>query len=89
MHKPELSLFTRRRQSFKRTLGDVNIMPNLRSGSHNHSATHTQNSVHSTMPCCFSLVSIQLTAKAMLKHALKISQGCKQSRLFVPPILNL
>jgi len=29
-------------QSFKHTLCDVNIMPNLRSGSHNHSATYTE-----------------------------------------------
>jgi len=49
---------------------------------------HTQNSVHSTMPCCFNLVAIQLTVKVMLNHALKISQGCKQSRFVIPPVLT-
>jgi len=50
---------------------------------------HTQSSVHSTMPCCFNLFAIELTAKAMINHTLKISQVCKQSRFVVPPILNL
>ena len=44
------------------------------------------NNAHSTLPCCFNLVAIQITAKTMLNHALKISQEFKQSRFVVPKI---
>jgi len=85
MHKPDPSLFTRRGKVLN-TLCAVSTLCQIYVVVTTTTLRHTQNSAHSRMPCCFSLVAIQLTVKAMLNRELKISQGCKQSRFVIPPI---